>query len=108
MFVEAFQNGLKFGHFNESLAQKSSTNMDEVMNIAECYIKDEERYMQKRYRDVEQKVQPRHSRPIPRKDHHRHGSRDKSTMKPSWRRYEKFTESFTPLNSKCMDILCKV
>lgn len=34
MFVEAFLNGLKASHFNESLEQKSATSMDEVMNRA--------------------------------------------------------------------------
>ena len=42
LFVGAFQNGLKAGQFNESLAQKS----------AECYIKGEESNTEKRARDV--------------------------------------------------------
>lgn len=43
MFVGAFQNDLKVDHFNESLVQKSATDMDEVMNISYCCIKGEER-----------------------------------------------------------------
>lgn len=39
MFVGVFQNILKADHFNESLAQKSTINTDEVMNISECYLK---------------------------------------------------------------------
>ncbi|MCI53126.1 hypothetical protein A2U01_0074372, partial [Trifolium medium] len=31
MFVAAFHNGLKAGHFNESLAQKPVLSMEEVM-----------------------------------------------------------------------------
>ncbi|MCI32425.1 putative gag polyprotein, partial [Trifolium medium] len=31
MFMAAFQNGLKAGHFNESLAQKSAVSMQEIM-----------------------------------------------------------------------------
>lgn len=38
MFVGDFQNNLKADHFNESLAQKATTNMEEVMNIVKCYV----------------------------------------------------------------------
>lgn len=41
-----FKNGLKAGHFKEFLALKP-LNMDEVKNETECYIKDEERNMDK-------------------------------------------------------------
>ncbi|GAU24562.1 hypothetical protein TSUD_149030 [Trifolium subterraneum] len=51
MFVAAFQNGLKAGHFNESLAQKPAESMQEVMKRAECYIKGEESNAEKRSRD---------------------------------------------------------
>lgn len=61
--------------------------------------------MEKRSRDAKEKVYPRHDGPRPKKDHHRHGSRDISTMKPSRRPYDNFTESFTPLNSKRTDNL---
>ncbi|WJX84068.1 hypothetical protein P8452_66678 [Trifolium repens] len=43
MFVAAFHNGLKAGHFHESLAQKPATSMQEIIKRAECYIKGEER-----------------------------------------------------------------
>lgn len=39
IFVRAFQNKLWDGHLNESLAQKSASNMEEAMNRADCYIK---------------------------------------------------------------------
>jgi hypothetical protein len=42
MFVAAFHNGLKVGHFNDSMAQKPAEVMQEVMKEAECYIKGEE------------------------------------------------------------------
>lgn len=42
MFVGAFQHDLKVGQLNESLAQKSASNMDGVITRAECYIKEEE------------------------------------------------------------------
>lgn len=39
MFVGAFQHGLKDGSFNESLAQNSTSSMDDVITRVECYIK---------------------------------------------------------------------
>ena len=47
MFVGAFQHDLKVGKFNESLAQKSTSNMDEVITRAEFYIKGEGSNMEK-------------------------------------------------------------
>lgn len=47
MFVGVFQHDLKAGKFNESLAQKSASNMDKVITRAEFYIKGEERNMEK-------------------------------------------------------------
>lgn len=47
MFVGAFQNSMRAGHFNESLAQKPTSNMDEVINRVECDIKGEESNMDK-------------------------------------------------------------
>lgn len=42
MFVWAFQNDLKVQHSNESLAQKLTSTIEEIMARAECYIKCEE------------------------------------------------------------------
>jgi len=39
LFVGAFQNGLRAGQFNESLAQKPADSMEEIISWAECYIK---------------------------------------------------------------------
>src|SRR6266487_2052242 len=55
MFVAAFHNGLKAGHFNESLAQKSATLMQEVIKRASCYIKGEESNAEKCSRDAKEK-----------------------------------------------------
>ncbi|GAU51615.1 hypothetical protein TSUD_182110 [Trifolium subterraneum] len=55
MFVAAFHNGLKVGHFNESLAQKPATSMQEVVKTASCYIKGEESNVEKRSRDAKEK-----------------------------------------------------
>ncbi|GAU41814.1 hypothetical protein TSUD_299800 [Trifolium subterraneum] len=55
MFVAAFHNGLKARHFNESLAQKPATSMQEVIKRTSCYIKDEESNAEKRSRDAKEK-----------------------------------------------------
>ncbi|GAU24176.1 hypothetical protein TSUD_84110 [Trifolium subterraneum] len=61
MFVAAVQNGLKAGHFNESLAQKPASTMQEIMKKAECYIKGEESNAEKRSRDSREKPYSRRS-----------------------------------------------
>ncbi|GAU47561.1 hypothetical protein TSUD_404080 [Trifolium subterraneum] len=55
MFVAAFHNGLKAGHFNESLAQKPATSMQEVVKRASCYIKGEGSPAEKRSIDAKEK-----------------------------------------------------
>ncbi|KAK2365190.1 hypothetical protein QL285_089970 [Trifolium repens] len=55
MFVAAFHNGLKAGHFNESLAQKPATTMQEIIKRAKCYIKGEESNAEKRSRDARER-----------------------------------------------------
>jgi hypothetical protein len=55
MFVSAFHNGLKAGHFNESLTQKPATSMQEIIKRVECYIKGEESNAEKRSRDAREK-----------------------------------------------------
>jgi hypothetical protein len=55
MFVSVFHNGLKAGHFNESLAQKPATSMQKIIKRAECYIKGEESNAKKRSRDVRER-----------------------------------------------------
>lgn len=52
IFVGAFQNDMKVDDFNESLAQKLSTSMEEVMSIAECYVKEEESNKEKISQDA--------------------------------------------------------
>ncbi|PNX91900.1 gag-pol polyprotein [Trifolium pratense] len=55
MFVAAFHNGLRAGHFNESLAQKPALSMQEINKRAECYIKGEESNAEKRQRDAKER-----------------------------------------------------
>ena len=61
--------------------------------------------MEKRSQDVKEKTQSRHEGFEPKKEHHKHMAREGSVIKPSWRPYDNFTENFTPLNTKCVDIL---
>ncbi|GAU29723.1 hypothetical protein TSUD_264590 [Trifolium subterraneum] len=72
MFVAAVQNGLKVGHFNESLAQKPASTMQEIMKRAECYIKGEESNAEKRGRDSREKPSSRRS---PERYHRRNNQR---------------------------------
>jgi hypothetical protein len=55
MLVSAFHNGLKADHFNESLAQKPTTSMKEIIKREECYIKGEERNTEKRSKDARER-----------------------------------------------------
>lgn len=49
-----FQNGLKSGHLNESLAQRPTSSLVEVVIRVECYIKDEESNAKKKAQDIKE------------------------------------------------------
>jgi hypothetical protein len=76
MFVAAFHNGLKTGHFNESLAQKPAETMQEVMKRAECNIKGEENNAEKRSRDSRERVANYRSSRMPERNQRRWSNRD--------------------------------
>ena len=63
IFVATFQQGLWVGQFNESLAQKPATSMDEIITRAECYVKGEESNMEKRTRDAKERGGPQDETP---------------------------------------------
>ncbi|GAU31520.1 hypothetical protein TSUD_332960 [Trifolium subterraneum] len=86
MFVAAFQNGLKAGHFNESLAQKPAKSMQEIMKRAECYIKGEESNEE-------------------REGWHNRGGR---TFRNSERRPRQAYEEYSPLNSAKVHVLHEI
>jgi hypothetical protein len=48
MFVGAFQNVLKAGHFNRSLTHKTDANIEEMIRHVKCYINGEESNAEKR------------------------------------------------------------
>jgi hypothetical protein len=56
VFVGAFQNGLRTGQFNESLAKKPVDSTDELIARADCYIKGEESNAEKKARDVKERA----------------------------------------------------
>lgn len=56
MFTGVFQNGLKARHFNESLAQRPSYLMVEVVTRMKCYTKCEENNAKKKTRDLKDRV----------------------------------------------------
>ncbi|PNX58225.1 hypothetical protein L195_g059085, partial [Trifolium pratense] len=119
MFVAAFHNGLRAGHFNESLAQKPATSMEEINKRAECYIKGEETNAEKRMRDAKEKEQV--SRRIKSPDHH--PQRQSSRQESSWqerrkklyqypqdrgiRNYQPY-DSYTPLKETKVHILHEI
>ncbi|MCI13362.1 gag-pol polyprotein, partial [Trifolium medium] len=125
MFVAAFHNGLKAGHFNESLAQKPATSMQEVTKRAECYIKGEESNAEKRSRDAKEKegrnINNRASgsqvhRSWTTNEGHRQGHRNKPYYPPSRqggsthpqeRRYPP-ERSYTPLNRAKVNVLDEI
>jgi hypothetical protein len=117
MFVAAFHNGLKAGHFNESLAQKPAETMQEVMKRAECFIKGKESNAEKRSRDSrERAVEPRSSK-TPERNQRRWPARD-----PRWynrqerpqdppRRNDRMPrryEEYSPLNDTKVHILDEI
>lgn len=55
MFVGAFRI-LKAKHFNESLTQRPTSLLVEVVTRPKCYIKGEESNIEKKTRDVEERV----------------------------------------------------
>lgn len=50
-----FHNGLKLGHFNESLEQKVTSMMEEIMTMVECYTKLKESNVEKRTKVVKER-----------------------------------------------------
>lgn len=56
MFVGAFQNGLRAGHFNESLAHMPTSSLSEVVMREECYIKGEENNAKNKAKDVKEHI----------------------------------------------------
>ncbi|KAK2392509.1 hypothetical protein QL285_065861 [Trifolium repens] len=117
MFVAAFHNGLKAGHFNESLAQKPATTMQEIIKRAECYIKGEESNAEKRSRDARERepanknyrapetYQPRRRQP----DHRGHDPQRKPYHHQMRRDSGRFPEKeYTPLNRAKVYILDEI
>jgi hypothetical protein len=119
MFVAAFHNGLKAGHFNESLAQKPAETMQEVMKRAECDIKGEESNAEKRSRDSrERAVEPRpnktperNQRRWPAKDPRWHNRQERPQYPPRHNegyRQRRQYEEYSPLNDTKVHILDEI
>ncbi|MCH92502.1 hypothetical protein A2U01_0013442, partial [Trifolium medium] len=109
MFVAAFQNGLRAGHFNESLAWKPAVSMEEIMKRAKCYIKGKESNAEKQSRDAKEKGrEPKEARTP---EHHKGRWRDKNYppyMSPKSLREERrgrTYETYTPLNTRRVHVL---
>lgn len=90
------QNGRKAGHFNESLAQKPSLTLAEVVVMVECYIKGEESNAEKKARGIRERVPNAESSHPSRKNNYSSPIKDKSMLK----RVGEAMESFTHLNTR--------
>ncbi|KAK2433879.1 hypothetical protein QL285_019087 [Trifolium repens] len=114
MFVAAFHNGLRAGHFNESLAQKPAETMQEVMKRAECYIKGEESNAEKRSRDHKERAPEAGNNRYPDYQRRRWPSKDHRTPRSSGnsyyppRRANKPFEEYAPLNRAKVHILDEI
>jgi hypothetical protein len=117
MFVAAFHNGLKVGHFNESLAQSQQPRCRKLSKRAECYIKGEESNADKRSRDVRERepinkgnrapefYQQRRRQP----DHRGHEPQRKPYHQQVRRDVDRFPEKeYTPLNRARVYILDEI
>ncbi|WJX20133.1 hypothetical protein P8452_09723 [Trifolium repens] len=117
MFVAAFHNGLKAGHFNESLTQKPATSMQEIIKRAECYIKGEESNAEKRSRDAREREPSNKNNKVPdtypprrcQQDHRGHDSQRKPYRQQMRRDIDRFPEKeYTPLNRARVYILDEI
>ena len=117
MFVAAFHNGLKAGHFNESLAQKPATTMQEIIKRAECYIKGEESNAEKRSRDAREREPANKNYRAPETYQPRRRQPDHRGHEPQWKPYHhqmrrdsgRFPEKeYTPLNRAKVYILDEI
>lgn len=95
MFFRAFQNGLKKGHFNESLAQNPTLMLAKVVPKTNCYIKGKERNAKKKTRDSKEPISGERSHSS-NMNNYPSPVKEKSTFK----RVGKMMESFTPLNTR--------
>ncbi|PNX84732.1 gag-pol polyprotein, partial [Trifolium pratense] len=116
MFVAAFHNGLRAGHFNESLAQKPASSMQEVNKRAECYIKGEESNAEKRQRDAKEKEYVNRNTKAPDHQRQKVGGRQEDSWqrrhgKPYYQpprgefRNHPARGEFTPLNASKASVL---
>ncbi|KAK2410564.1 hypothetical protein QL285_045924 [Trifolium repens] len=117
MFVAAFHNGLKAGHFNESLTQKPATSMQEIIKRAECYIKGEESNAEKRSRDTREREPLNKGNRAPdfypqrrrQPDHRGHKPQRKPYHQQVRRDVDRFPEKeYTPLNRARVYILDEI
>lgn len=92
--VEAFQNGLKARHFNESIAQRYTLSSAEVVAGMECCIKGEENNTENKSHNVKDRVTDAESSHPSKKNRYNSSVKEKSLFK----RAGKATENFTPLN----------
>jgi hypothetical protein len=106
VFVGAFQNGLRAGQLNESLAQKSADSMEEIIARADCYIKGEESNAEKKARDAKERA----NNNTERRPYQPAASRDRAPYRrPERRPFNPYPQrNFTPLNARPERIMKEV
>lgn len=104
MFLEAFQTCLRVRHFNESLAQKPATFMEDITTKADCYIHGEERNAKKNTRYAIDKGSPPRFEGVRLKNIRRNYMGEKSHLAQE-RLDRKPLENWTPLNANWEKIL---
>lgn len=91
-----FQNGLKVRHFNESLAQRPASSLEEVVTREQFYIKGEQSNTEKKTQDIKEHVPSVEGSHDPRMNNYDSPIRDKATFKQGGND----VESFMPLNTR--------
>lgn len=104
MFVAAFQNGLKAWQFNDSVTQKSTLTLVEVVTRVKCYIKDKESNAKNKSHDVKDHVSSIDGSHPQRKNNYASSIKDNTMFK----RLGNTKKSCTPLNTRREQIWSKV
>lgn len=97
-FVDAFTNGLRGGQFNESLANRPPTNIQEILARAEAYMKGEESNAKKRHRDERERASDRGYERRSRYDDYGQSVSQRRDPPPPPRRSSTAKGTLTPLN----------
>lgn len=94
MFVGSFHNGLEAEHFHESLAQKPTYWLVNMVTRVECYIKSEESNVEKKACNIRKCVTS-----VEGTQHSRNNYPSPFEDKAMFKQGGKVVKGFTPLNT---------